>query len=417
MKKLKNQYYWVIAVIILIQHMVSGGINNNLPSLFLVPVTQQLGITRGAYSLAFSLKGISAMISTALSGGIMMRYGYRKSVLVSLMIALGGMTILSFSGNGAVYALGCVVLGLGDGICVSAGAAKIVSSWFYRRKGAVLGLVTAGTGIGGSITCILLSDIIERNGWRSAYLCSAALIAAVLVMLFLLVKNHPEEMGLQPYGFGNIEKRKKVANKDWWPGFSMKEMTKKPLFYMMCVGTFLSFMCATMVLNVMVAHLQDRGVSTQDAVAMQSVLLLLLAGFKFIFGVASDRLGARPVMLLCLGCTAASLVAFALISSPAIAWVAIIIYAASLPITSVMVPLLSTSLFGYQAQTSCVGIFFATSQIASIVTAPIANLFYDKIGSYTPVFLAAAVVSVFLVILYLIMYKLSDTERKILSEE
>lgn len=417
MKHLKKHYFWVIAVIVLIQHMVSGGINNNLPSLFLVPVTQQLGISRGVYSLAYSLKGISAMISTALSGGIMLRFGYRKSVLVSLAVTFTGMIILSFSGNGMIFALGCVVLGMGDGICISAGAAKIVSSWFYCRKGTVLGFITAGTGIGGSLSCILLSNVIENNGWRNAYLCSAGLIAVVFVVLFLLVKNRPEEMGLQPYGFGNAEKGKTAANKDWWPGYSMKEMVRRPLFYMMCVGTFFSCVCATMVLNVMVAHLQDRGISTQDAVAMQSVLLLLLAAYKFAFGTASDRIGARPVMLCCLVCEVVSLALFGLISSPVMAWIAIAVYGAALPVTTVMIPLVSTSLFGYQAQTSYVGIFFAMAQVASIVTAPIANLFYDKLGSYTPVFLVAAIVSGLLIILYLIMYQMSDLQRKSLSEE
>ena len=196
----------------------------------------------------------------------------------------------------------------------------------------------------------------------------------------------------------------------------MNEMVKKPLFYIMCVGTFLSCVCATMVLNVMVAHLQDRGISTQEAVSMQSVLLLLLAGYKFAFGAATDRFGARPVILLCLGCTVLSLVLFALASSSAIAWVAIAVYAASLPVTAVMIPLVSASLFGYQAQASCVGIFFAMGQVASVVTAPITNMFYDKIGSYTPVFLTAAVVAGFLVILYLFMYKLSEKERMKLSE-
>ena len=374
MKFMKKNYYWVIAAIILIQHMVSGGLTNNLPSLFLVPVTQQLGISRGAYSLAFSLKGISAMISTALSGGIMLRYGYRKSVLVSLLIGVIGMTTLSFSENGVVFALGCVVLGLGDGVCVSAGAAKIVSSWFHRRKGTVLGIVTAGTGIGGSITCIWLSNIIVNNGWRNAYLFCAALIAGVFVILILLVKNQPEDVGLQPFGMGSMEEDKGLASKDYWPGFSMDQMTRGPLFYMMCTGTLLSCVCGTMVLNVLVAHLQDRGISAQDAVAMQSVLLLLLAVFKIIFGAASDRFGVRPVMVVCLLSEVVCLGLFAVVSSNIMAWIAVVVYGAALPVATVMIPLVSTSLFGYRAQVSCVGIFFTMGQIASIITQPIENM-------------------------------------------
>ena len=418
MKFLKKHYYWIIAAIVLIQQMVSGGINNNLPSLFLVPVTQSLGISRGAFSLAYSLKGISAMISTGLSGGILLRYGYRKSVAVSLLISVAGLLILSLSQGGLAIALGHILYGLSDGICIHAGCTRILSSWFHKRKGTMLGLATAGTGIGGSLVCILLSDIIQNSGWRNAYLSSLALIAAVFVVLFLLVKDRPEDMGLQPYGYGSRETVKTTAVKDWWAGFSMKEIVRKPLFYMMCAGTFLSCVCATMVLNVLVAHLQDRGLQASDAVAMQSVLLLLLALFKFAFGAASDRFGVRPVMMICLSAGVTSLIMFSLLSSPWLAWVAIIVYAAALPVTTVMIPLLSATLFGYRAQISYVGIFFAMVSAAGIVTAPITNFIYDRIGSYSPVFLTASAISVFLMILYPIMYKMSDASRnKLINEQ
>lgn len=416
MKFLKKHYFWIIAAVVLIQQMVSGGINNNLPSLFLVPVTQHLGISRGEYSLAYSLKGVSALISTGLSGGLLMRFGYRRSAMASLVMAIAGMVILSSCDNGFVFALGSIVLGLADGICISAGATRIITSWFHKRKGTVLGLATAGTGIGGSLVCILLSNVIESNGWRNAYLCCAAMTALILVLIVLLVKDRPEDIGLRPYGYGSKEIGRAVAGKDWWSGFSIKQMIKSPLFYLMCVGTFLSCVCATMVLNVLVAHLQDRGLSSSDAVSMQSILLLLLALYKFGLGAASDRFGARPVMMLCITASAASLVMFSLVSSPWLAWIAIIVYTAALPLTSVMIPLLSTSLFGYRAQVSCVGIFFAMASAAGIITTPLINSIYDHIGSYSPVFLIAAAVSGLLMILYPIMYRVSDVAREKLGE-
>lgn len=412
MRFLKKYYFWIIAVVVLVQQMVSGGINNNLPSLFLVPVTEDLGISRGEFSLAYSLKGISALISAGLSGSILMRYGYRKSIMASLMLAVAGSAIFSFSESGMALALGNVIYGLSDGICIHAGTVKIISCWFHKRKGTILGLATAGTGIGGSIVCVLLSGVIQSGGWRNAYLCCAALTIAVLGGIFLLIKDRPEDMNLQPYGYGNMEETKAAPVKDWWAGFTMKQILRKPLFYMMCAGTFLSCICATMELNVLVAHLEDRGVSSSDAIAMQSVLLVLLALSKFGLGAAADRFGVRPVMMVCLSAGAASLIMFSAISTPWLAWAAIIVNALALPVTSVMIPLLSTSLFGYQSQMGCVGIFFAMVSAAGIVTAPIANSVYDQIGSYSPLFLVAACISGLLMILYPVMYKISDLSKK-----
>lgn len=65
-----------------------------------------------------------------------------------------------------------------------------------------------------------------------------------------------------------------------------------------------------------------------------------------------------------------------------------------------IIPLLAASLFGYQAQTQYNGFFISMVSAASIVASPISNYVYDRVGSYSPVFFAAAGLTVLLFGLY-----------------
>lgn len=407
---LKQHYHWIIAGIVLIQLMMCGGINNNL-SLFTIPVSESFGISRGAFSLATSLKYFTGFLGTIFSGVFLLRYGFRRSVLACLAITVSGLSLLSASSNMALYCLGYAVLGLADGVCISAGPPRIISIWFHRHQGTVLGMVTAATGLGGSLICLMLSGAIEASGWNSAFMYSAVLVTVLALGLLLLVRDHPQDMGLQPYGEGQAVVKKKV-HMDHWIGYTRKEMLRAPAFYLMILGTFISCVFAGGALTVMVPHLQDRGLSAQEAATMQSILMLALAAVKLVCGILTDRIGAKWVMMLCLAGTAICLALFAITSTPAIALLAVLFFAISLPLTSVMISLLSNALFGYQAQTFCVGIFLSMVSLAYVIAGPLANTVFDRIGTYVPAFWVAAAGTVLLMGMYFVMYKLADRDKK-----
>ena len=412
----KQHYHWVIAGIVLIQLMICGGMNNNL-SLFTIPVSESFGISRATFSLANSLKYFTAFLGTIFSGVFLLRFGYRRSVLFCMAITISALSILSASSNIGLYCLGYAVLGLADGVCISAGPPRIISVWFHRHQGTVLGMVTAATGLGGSLICLMLSGAIEATGWNSAFIYSAVLMTVLAFGLLLLVRDHPRDMGLRPYGEGQAVAKKKV-HMDHWIGYTRKEMLRAPAFYLMILGTFISCVFSGGALAVMVPHLQDRGLSAQEAATMQSILMLALAAVKLCCGILTDRIGAKWVMMLCLAGTAICLALFAITSTPAIALLAVLFFAISLPLTSVMISLLSNALFGYQEQTFCVGIFLSMVSLASVIAAPLANTVFDRIGTYVPAFWVAAAGTVLLMGMYFVMYKLADRDkRRILAAE
>ena len=416
MSFIKKHYHWLIVALVLLQLTIHGGTNNNL-TLFFLPVSEDFGVSRSAFSLATSLKAVASVLGTFLSGAVLLRHGYRKSVFFFLLIGITGFCILSASNNLFLYSVGLIVFGLADGVCINAGPPRIINSWFHRHQGAVLGAVTAATGLGGSLMCLILSGIIETSGWKNAYLTAAILLGIVALLILILVRDRPEDKGLKPFGEGQRVIKKKEGD-DHWIGYTFQKMVKSPEFYLMIVFTFISCFFSGGMLAIVIPHLQDVGLSASQAASMQSTMMLVLAGVKFACGFFSDKVGAKWVTLFCLACTAIGAVLFPFAGSTSVALITVIIYSASLPLTSVMVPLLSSALFGYQSQATCLSIFMGIISLAGIVSGPTANLIFDKMGSYDPFFWICAVGSAALMVLYPVMYRLADKDKaRILAQQ
>jgi len=68
--------------------------------------------------------------------------------------------------------------------------------------------------------------------------------------------------------------------------------------------------------------------------------------------------------------------------------------------------------FGYRAFGSITGVFLAMVSLGSMVAGPIVNLFYDRLGSYAPVFRVAALIDIALIGLYLLLFYLCEKEKR-----
>ena len=410
---LKKRYHWVIAALMLLELAVYSGILNNLLSLHTIPVTEELGISRGSFSLSLSVRSFVGFFSTLFSGVFFLKYGYRKLAPVALVLGGLGFVVLSVSQNLAMLVLGAALLGLSEGFCSTAAASRMVSTWFHSRQGLILGLVTASTGLGGSLFSMALSRVIAASSWRSSYLLSALLFAAVGLLLLLFARNRPQDMGLQPLGEGSEHgKKAKKETRDHWFGYEAKDIYRKPTFYLMILVVFLSCCCTYTAFSVVSPHLQDRGMTAQQAATIQSMMLLALAASKFICGTLSDIVGAKTIALLCMSATVAGLLLYAGADTMPIAIAAALVYSVSLVLTTIIVPLLSNALFGYHPQGSIIGIFMALVPAASVITTPVVNSLYDRIGSYIPIFRGGAVLSLAVIGLMLLLFTLAANDRK-----
>ena len=120
-KLLKENYHWVIAAVALLQMLIYGGAVNNFSGYHMIPVTQALGISRTAFSLAESARSIAGVVVTLFSGIIIQRFGFRRSISAALGVACVAYLIFANLQAYWMLILGCVLMGIAHGFCFTAG--------------------------------------------------------------------------------------------------------------------------------------------------------------------------------------------------------------------------------------------------------------------------------------------------------
>ncbi|MGW4910022.1 MFS transporter [Streptomyces sp. NPDC004270] len=191
---------WFVAAVTFVT-IVGAAAFRSLPGLLIDPLHQEFGWSRGtigaAVSVNLALYGLTAPFAAAL----MDRFGIRRVVAVALtVIAVGsGLTVWMTAAWQLMLCWGLLV-GLGSGSMALAFAATVTNRWFTTRRGLVSGILTAGSASGQLIFLPLLSWMVERYDWRPAAVTVALAALAVVPFVWLLLRDHPADVGLKPYG-------------------------------------------------------------------------------------------------------------------------------------------------------------------------------------------------------------------------
>lgn len=191
---------WFVAAVTFVT-IIGAAAFRSLPGLLIDPLHEEFGWSRGtigaAVSVNLALYGLTAPFAAAL----MDRYGIRRVVAVALtVIASGaGLTVFMDSAWQLMLCWGLLV-GLGSGSMALAFAATVTNRWFTVRRGLVTGILTAASASGQLIFLPVLSWLVEHHGWRPASVTVALAALAVVPFVWLLLRDHPADVGLAPYG-------------------------------------------------------------------------------------------------------------------------------------------------------------------------------------------------------------------------
>ena len=91
-----------------------------------------------------------------------------------------------------------VLVGTGTGVTSMVLAAVVATRWFDERRGLVLGALSAANATGQLVFLPLLASLVERRGWRSATLLVSGAAVVVFVLVLLLMRDRPADVGLLP---------------------------------------------------------------------------------------------------------------------------------------------------------------------------------------------------------------------------
>jgi MFS family permease len=301
--------WWVVVASVLGLIVAQGPINGFASAVFLKPVTEGLGISRGTFSAGLLLSTVLSAIGAPIVGRLTDRWGIRSVLLCGIVlfaVATAGMAMLQSS---PVMFYGLFGLsGLTAAAQLPTGYAKAIAQWFDRERGLALGVGMAGAGLGVAVVPQLAGQLIQAHGWRIAYL---GLGIAIIVLAFAPVAAFIRDS--RPPDHARRSPEQDV------PGFTAFEAaTGSSSFWALMISFLLAVMAINGTLTHLVALLTDRGTSTQAATAVLSASGLAVIGGRVLSGYLLDRMFGPYVALVFLVCPMIGIAALASgISGPA----------------------------------------------------------------------------------------------------
>ncbi|MFJ6214276.1 MFS transporter [Streptomyces sp. NPDC092296] len=196
----RPHYAWVVAGVALLVLVGAAGFRST-PGLMMESLHHEFGWSHGLISSAVSVNLALYGLTAPFAAALMDRFGMRLVVTNALlMIAAGsGLTVFMTAGWQLVLCWG-VLVGLGSGSMAGAFATTVSGRWFSARQGLVTGVLTAGGAAGNLVFLPLLAWLVEQHGWRSAAVVVSLCATVVAVPVLLLMREHPADVGLLPYG-------------------------------------------------------------------------------------------------------------------------------------------------------------------------------------------------------------------------
>jgi predicted MFS family arabinose efflux permease len=356
---------------------------------FLKPIAADMQWQRSTVSFALSLATFLSALATPILGRMMDRWGIRAVSLPGLAVFAASLGMLALSpGSPAAFVVLVALAGLASTVQSPLPYAKAISAWFDDRRGLALGIAMAGVGLGAIIVPQIARALIEQVGWRAAYVGLGALTLAVAFPAVALGIREPDTRdGRAGAAF--------VRH----PGVAAREAVRRAHFWVMA-GVFL---LAGAAINGANAHivplLTDRGLTPVAATGIFGVMgLSTLVGRPFV-GLLLDRNFAPRVAAAFFIAPLAGLPLLANGSglSPAIG-AALLGLALGAEID--LIAFLTTRYLGQRAFGEIYGYLFMAFVLGSGVGQFIADVSFDRLGSYTPAligFAAALVGAAFLV--------------------
>ena len=168
----------------------------------IVPLQQEFGWQTADISSALALRLLLFGFIGPFAAAFMNRFGLRRVVVTALLLIMAGLAgSLLMTEVWQLVLLWGVVVGVGSGMIALVLGATVATRWFSHRRGLVVGLLTASTATGQLVFLPLLAGLTEQLGWRAAVACRAhGAAAGVMVLVLLLMRDRPSDLGLPAYG-------------------------------------------------------------------------------------------------------------------------------------------------------------------------------------------------------------------------
>ena len=303
---LSDVYYgWRMVGLVSVIRIVGGGLHQFGFTVFFLPISQDLGISRAATSLAFSLSRAQGAIEAPLVGYLIDRYGPRPIMVTAVFLAGLGYILLSWADSYASFMivyLGVISLAFVAGFVHS--PMVVANSWFIRQRARAMTVVSAAVPIGGALISPLLAIGVSSIGWRWAAFLSGCVFLLVCLPLTFHLKRSPESMGLLPDGEAtalneDADSSISSADRNAKGDFTSRQAMKTWMFWVLVTAMTARVTCYSAATVHFIPLMVWKGMSESAAASLLGIFALVNLVAHFVLGWIADKVNKPKLLAVC----------------------------------------------------------------------------------------------------------------------
>ena len=409
-------YGWYIVGVGILVNIAGTFAFSSTLSIFLKPITEELNVSRGAFSLIRTFEiGVAALI-VPLLGPWIDRHGGRGVLVLGVLMEGAGLLLSSLVQSFWQFVLvRCSLVIAGEALLGSWVINVTIAQWFVRKRGQAMGIANLGTGLAKLGIPLIAASLFVLIGWRGTW-AVFGIVAPLLVTApaLIFIRRRPEDMGLRPDGDPPHQKSNKSSATSAPPSsaqsrnlrpersWTRAEALRAPTFWLLVI-TFGIASVGIAGLNLHIfSYVTDIGYSPLIAASFMSTIALTQLGSTLVWGVFADRFDIRKVS--CVQFLIQGIGLIMAISSRQIhfTYVGFFLYGTGLAGSFVLREVIWANFFGRTSLGTVRGLSLFFSHLFAASGAPFFGFLHDRMGSYDlsfTLFSCALFTSAFLILL------------------
>jgi MFS family permease len=301
-------YGWIILAACFSITTVASGTMMGF-GVFINPMADDMGWSHSSLSFAYALSSLVTGVGVLIVGSFMHTSSVRFVFFLSTIVHCFGiyMTSTVTTIEAFYFWYGFVASAGRSAFFMS--TTTLITRWFDKRRGLMMGIMMAGNGLGPFIFSPLVTWMIFWWGWQTAYVILSINMSVFLLISCFFIRNHPHDMGLLPYGAQPapvmVSTTPASASAPARParrkgGSMWGEVLRMESFWTLSFINFFCCLCHSIPLVHVVSFAQNAGLSAFASAWVLAVMSISSIAGRIYWGIFADRHGARFALMLTL---------------------------------------------------------------------------------------------------------------------
>lgn len=387
-------YAWIVVAVMFVVILSSVGVRAT-PGVLIVPLQDAFGWNAAVISGAVSLNILLFGLVGPFAAGLIQVIGLKRTVLLSMVLLVIGSGLSAFITEiWELYFTWGVLVGLGSGAGMVGLATAIANRWFVKRRGLVVGLLTASNASGQLVFLPLLASLVGSHGWHSVPLVVSAVILALIPVVLLMLPESPDTIGIGPFGSDEIVHLPARSGNPFYIAIAGLVRGAKSVDFWLLFVTFAvcGFSTNGLVATHLIPFCMDHGIPEVSAAGLLAAMGVFDLVGTTVSGYLTDRHDSRVLLFWYYGLRGLSLVVLPFTNFDVVSLAIFSVFygldwVATVPPTVT----LTNEVFGKKDAPVIVSWIVAGHQIGGALAALGAGETRYLTGSYVPAFVASGI--------------------------